>query len=1084
MVASLVWGAFLASEAFAKGERDDFAKKQAEANRPKTIYFDTATNSKLNENDYMNTVSAVYAARNLAVAPENKESKEYKQYQINKFKTDQLLNNRFKQIGTMDNKGKENFLPDTILNNILYGKQKPSTIKIISDSGRTFLDMSTFAQVEPENFKNKRYVTQKVSFTRQGLRQDENITDARPDIKTEPVKNSVLVRWNNGKFEEVDNQKNATFRVTKVVNASGTVSYLNANPITKDKPEPTVKVEKIFKGKLPDGNTIQGTMSQIYESLDANFEDDETISRVEDSLVQVGNIDVKYNSEGNIVSRNNRIIFKEDEKKIPTKLQYTVVGRDGDNKLFSFKVPEGKNYEEFIEEKGLNKYPSQVTKIVELNSENNKTNVTQYKDSTSSSAAIEADSGGSLITLNSLDGKSPPVKFPNIDPNNKNENPYEKVTRASLFYNNNKAAFAKSAEARNKFALAITPTIIEAYNIRAKTSPETPLMGQAVGTVYNKDIRQFTQNFPLFSDYMVSVDGNGTQLTLGEYIIRAANKTNTEDFIKSIQKVKDIHPNDHVAGAITTFKATPNMANKLSNVNIDDELSFKTIIRTDPKYAKMVDYVLNMGKTNEEKTEMLNFLMGSGKLKGTIGGNSFDYTGNQPGFDPLLNLLNIQYPFKPLQGKVKMENGIDLIRAMMNPGFNTSDRFTAANQNVKTAALVLANGNNGDYTRAYNFLLRFAPKYGDGVLAMKAKYRGSKKSVQDIEKAANGVMVSAINAREQALALRDTYFYIDETDGKRKMYAFGAAAGQFLLDVNGAIYVGVNLYKRAKDALKTTLGVDDMGQATILDESDSGFFSKVERGMLKSVNEFTSVMNSSDPDIQDKYKGQEGLEAEARKKNKAVFDKILKNMQIKEYKDSDGKDRTEEFRAYARRSFHKFMLAYQLAAAIQGGTGGRTISDQDVQNILSAFNFNFLSDPKFEVEAIDRSIQMLDRLITYNKALAIGSPVEKYTAIATDNIMNMANGQSLTNLNSLQVASFVREVGSPLSQGKGDTPTTVVPATQIKIQGVTLPKALKGEKAYRYYRQIEKETNLKDENELIGEEDFIKEWQQLTGQGA
>ena len=127
---------------------------------------------------------------------------------------------------------------------------------------------------------------------------------------------------------------------------------------------------------------------------------------------------------------------------------------------------------------------------------------------------------------------------------------------------------------------------------------------------------------------------------------------------------------------------------------------------------------------------------------------------------------------------------------------------------------------------------------------------------------------------------------------------------------------------------------------------------------------------------------------------------------------------------------------------------------------------------------------MLDRLITYNKALAIGSTVEKYTAIATDNIMNMANGQSLTNLSSLQVASFVREVGSPLSQGKGDTPTTVLPATQIKIQGVTLPKDLNGEKAYKYYRQIEKGSNLKDENELIGEEDFIKEWQQLTGQGA
>ena len=54
--------------------------------------------------------------------------------------------------------------------------------------------MSTFSQMEPENFKNKRYVTQEVSFTREGVRQDGKITDARPDIKTEPVKNSVLVR--------------------------------------------------------------------------------------------------------------------------------------------------------------------------------------------------------------------------------------------------------------------------------------------------------------------------------------------------------------------------------------------------------------------------------------------------------------------------------------------------------------------------------------------------------------------------------------------------------------------------------------------------------------------------------------------------------------------------------------------------------------------------------------------------------------------------------------------------------------------------------------------------------------------------
>ena len=38
----------------------------------------------------------------------------------------------------------------------------------------------------------------------------------------------------------------------------------------------------------------------------------------------------------------------------------------------------------------------------------------------------------------------------------------------------------------------------------------------------------------------------------------------------------------------------------------------------------------------------------------------------------------------------------------------------------------------------------------------------------------------------------------------------------------------------------------------------------------------------------------------------------------------------------ARRDFLKFMMAYELASFMQGGTGGRTISDQDVENMLRA----------------------------------------------------------------------------------------------------------------------------------------------------
>ena len=55
---------------------------------------------------------------------------------------------------------------------------------------------------------------------------------------------------------------------------------------------------------------------------------------------------------------------------------------------------------------------------------------------------------------------------------------------------------------------------------------------------------------------------------------------------------------------------------------------------------------------------------------------------------------------------------------------------------------------------------------------------------------------------------------------------------------------------------------------------------------------------------------------------------------------------------------------------IQGGTGGRTISDQDVQNILNAFNFTPFSKPQNELATIRAAKAMLRRLNTYHNAIA------------------------------------------------------------------------------------------------------------------
>jgi len=69
-----------------------------------------------------------------------------------------------------------------------------------------------------------------------------------------------------------------------------------------------------------------------------------------------------------------------------------------------------------------------------------------------------------------------------------------------------------------------------------------------------------------------------------------------------------------------------------------------------------------------------------------------------------------------------------------------------------------------------------------------------------------------------------------------------------------------------------------------------------------------------------------------------------------------------EKRLIATRNFHITVLAYELAAAIQGGTGGRTISDQDVQLILGALRQGKFDDPEAQVASLMAAKEMLDNI--------------------------------------------------------------------------------------------------------------------------
>ena len=99
------------------------------------------------------------------------------------------------------------------------------------------------------------------------------------------------------------------------------------------------------------------------------------------------------------------------------------------------------------------------------------------------------------------------------------------------------------------------------------------------------------------------------------------------------------------------------------------------------------------------------------------------------------------------------------------------------------------------------------------------------------------------------------------------------------------------------------------------------------------------------------------------------------------------KSNNNEERALAQRRYYRMMIAYQMAAAIQGGTGGRTISDQDVDNILTALgSADGLSTPEAEIAGIDAALTLMQEIYQFNKHLA-GTPEERYAAMKHQDLM-------------------------------------------------------------------------------------------------
>jgi len=200
--------------------------------------------------------------------------------------------------------------------------------------------------------------------------------------------------------------------------------------------------------------------------------------------------------------------------------------------------------------------------------------------------------------------------------------------------------------------------------------------------------------------------------------------------------------------------------------------------------------------------------------------------------------------------------------------------------------------------------------------------------------------------------------------------------------------------------------------------------------------------------------GGRGQDADANRqaavRNRKLYDSIIADMQSDEMitvKDNDGKDIRVAKKLLASRRLYKYLAAYQMAAAIQGGTGGRTISDQDVENMLQAFNFTTYTTPEAELATIDAAMGMMKRIRDVGSAIGSRTdPTAVFAGLTYEMFeLNASPDKSLTIYKDILDASdYLKQPGAEKRStlGKNSSPTPTNKLTEDQVQNINMQLTL------------------------------------------
>ena len=140
---------------------------------------------------------------------------------------------------------------------------------------------------------------------------------------------------------------------------------------------------------------------------------------------------------------------------------------------------------------------------------------------------------------------------------------------------------------------------------------------------------------------------------------------------------------------------------------------------------------------------------------------------------------------------------------------------------------------------------------------------------------------------------------------------------------------------------------------------------------------------------------------------------------------------------YAQRGFFLLVLAYEVAAAIQGGTGGRTISDQDVALIFRGLRQNWSDDPKAQVAALRGVENTLKRFNKRSSMLKDPKDYKSQAAYLITEGMYVSSGQNPEPLYSADtVVSSISNTSTSGGGQQGSTFDATTPEGKEKVRTI------------------------------------------------